>query len=189
MKLIHKRYLKTISLTWGASLGLFLLAYVVVLGPQGRAKSSALRNLVEQEQAYKAARKATEEQAQERLKEQLRHLSDKIEDFVVAFDKSANLTFDISRMANEREIESFNIKNEGEIDISVNDENRTVFENSIEVTFSASFNQFASLLNALERYKPVVFVDSFNISPPDINSGKPQISMNLVCLVRKEKGN
>ncbi len=189
MKLIHKRYLKTISMTWGISLALLLLSYVVVLGPQGRAKSNTLRNLIEQEQAYKAARKATEEQAQERLKEQLRHLRDKIGDFVVAFEDSANLTFDISRMANEREIESFNIKNQGDIGTSVTEENRTVLENYVEVDFSAGFNQFASLLNAIERHRPVMFVDSFTISPPDQLSGKPQINMNLICLVRKENNN
>ena len=75
-----------------------------------------------------------------------------------------DLTFDINRMAGDRGIESFNIKNRATKLVRMKRMKTGLCSRSwMEVRFTADFNQFASLLNALERHRPVVFVDKFSM--------------------------
>ncbi len=184
MKRIHKRYLKTISLTWVSSLVLLVLGYLTVLGPHGRVVRDMSRELSDKEQAYNEAVEASQQHMKDRLAERLEQARDRIGDFVVDFEESANVTFDIGRVVDELKIGSFNIKaRSGDRAGSI--ETNYVTENEVEITFDADFTQFASLLNTVERHRPVLFVERFNISPPSQLEGKPHVTMNLVYLVRK----
>ncbi len=185
MKLLHKRYLKTIGVTWGISLLLFAVAFVLFLGPQGSMRKSTLRELMESEQTYDAAREAARQESKERLERELARLRGQVGDFVVPFENSADLTFDIGRMARELDIESFNVTNQPAHKDGFSQKSEYVVEQGIEVTGSATFSQFASLLNALERHRPALFVQQFEISPPNEAGARPKIRLNLVCLVRK----
>lgn len=185
MKRIHKRYLKTISLTWASSLVLLVLGYVTVLGPQGKVARDMSRELSEKERSYNEALEASQQHTKDKLSAQLQQLQDRVGDFVVDFEESAKVTFDIGRIVDELKIGSFNIQNRGgERRGAIEIETEYVSENEVEITFEADFSQFAFLLNKLERHRPVLFVEKFNILPAD-RDGKPQASMSLVYLVRK----
>ena len=185
MKAIHKRYIKTIGVTWGISLLLFLLAYMIVLGPLGRSRVDTYGLLLQQKDAYEESCRVSKEEVRETLKKEVQELTDRVGDFVVPIKDSADLTFNISRIAEKYKIESFNIKNQSNAGILGLFENKYACENHIEISFSSDFAQFARLLNAIERHRPVLFVENFRITSPVLDGEKPQISMNLVYLARK----
>jgi len=185
MKRIHKRYLKTVSVTWSFSAVLLVFGYVTVLGPQGGVQRDISRELLDKEGAYNEALEATQQYAKDKLAEQLKQARHRVGDFVVGFEESANVTFDIGGIVDELEIGSFNIENRGSGNAPVKTNTTHVSENHVDLTLCGDFNQFAFFLNALERHRPVLFVERFSISAGDGRGGKPQIKMNLVYLVRK----
>jgi hypothetical protein len=58
--------------------------------------------------------------------------------------------------------------------------------NHIDVRFTGSFLQFAAFLNMLERHRPVVFVDKFEIKRSQQDSLSHKVRMNLAVLVRSQ---
>ncbi|MHC4076368.1 MAG: GspMb/PilO family protein, partial [Planctomycetota bacterium] len=53
--------------------------------------------------------------------------------------------------------------------------------------FNADFKGFAALLNALERNRPVIFIDKFLIEKSKQRNLEPKVTMNLTVLVRKHQ--
>jgi len=185
MKRIHKRYLKTISIIWSCSAVMLALGYMTVLGPQGGVCRNVSRELSEKERAYDEALEASQQETKDRLAEQLERVRCRVGDFAVEFEGSADVTFDIGRIVDELGIESFNIRNLGGGDKDRKAETKYVDENAVGITFVADFSQFASLLNKIERHRPVLFVERFCISTPERSGSKPEVSMDLVYLVKK----
>jgi len=60
-------------------------------------------------------------------------------------------------------------------------------ENHIVVSFIGGFNQFATFLNALERHRPVIFVDKFAIARSGQDSSVYQVSLNVAAFVKKQQ--
>lgn len=190
MKSICKKYFKTVALIWAGCFVLFFFVYMYVLAPQNKTKKQVERQLAEKKQMYESAVKAAQEKTKTQLREQIEQLRNKLKGFVVDFEDSANLTLDISQIAGERKVASFSIKG------GKGKNNRRgseipgckhIFENYINISFAAGFNQFAALLNALERHRPVVFVDKFKITRSvQGDSGHP-VGMDLAVFVRKRQ--
>ena len=189
MKLIHKKYFTTVALTWAGCFVLFFFVYMFVLTPQRNSKEELEKQLAEKKQTYDSALEATCEETRVRLKEQIKHLRNKLCDFVVSPEDLVNLTFDISQIADEKRLSSFSIgaKEERYRSSEVLERNY-IRENRIYVSFAAAdFNQFAGFLNALERHRPTVFVDKFTITRSDNNNSGHDVDMNLSVFVRKRR--
>lgn len=169
---------------------MFFFAYMFMLAPQKNNKEQLKKQLEEKKQKYDYALKATQKETQDQLNEQIEQLRKKLKDFVTDFEDAANLTFDISQIANEKAVTSFSIETSkkgsgGDQATS----NKYIFESRIGIGFStASFNQFATLLNALERHQPVIFVDKFVISRAENGSSNRQVKMDLAVFVKKVQG-
>jgi len=108
--------------------------------------------------------------------------------FVVDIENSANLTFDISQIATEKQVASFSVKSRDEHEVSPIPNCARIGENHIDVGFSAGFNQFATFLNALERHRPVIFIDTFTLTSSKQDGQNYQISLKVAVLVRKQQG-
>jgi len=200
MKPIHRRYLTTVSVVWATCFVLLLLVYFIVLGPQSRAKTRLAKDLANKQQSCQEALKASQPQTKAQLSQQVEQLKQRVADFAIDLKDSANLTFDVSRLANEHKIESFSIKSQNTsayAPAADAPQPRFIQEQHVEITFDADFNQFASFLNALERHRPVLFVEKFNVTQPagghtvsadqSPSAGpKPQVTMDLVFLVKKQ---
>jgi len=194
MKSIYRKYLKTAALIWAGCFVLFFLAYMYALSPQEKTKKQTERQLAEQKQMYESALKAAQEKTKIQLNEQIERLRNSLKDFVIDFEDSANLTFDISQIANEKKVASFSIKD------SKAKSNRRgkgseipgcehISENYMSVSFAAAnFSQFATFLNALERHRPVVFVDKFKIARAEQDDSGHKVGMDLAVFVRKPRG-
>ena len=184
---IYRKYLTRTAMAWAACLALFILAYIIVLGPQKSKRRSLETTLTEKKELYEFAQRATQEQTKIQLNKEIEDLRDILKDFVVDFEDSANLTFDIGRIANEEDVSSFSIKNNDKRGVSEIPDCNSICENNIDISFVAGFNQFATFVNALERHQPVLFVNEFTISRS--NRGEPtyQVSLDIAAFVRKQK--
>jgi Tfp pilus assembly protein PilO len=196
MKSIHKKYFTTIGLIWSACLIVFFFVYMLVLVPQSQAEKDVARRLAEQKDAYHAGLEAAKEETQARLRGQVSDLRDRLKDFVIDFGDSANLTFDISRTANSQEIGSFSIKSRDTRESSNTADSGSIRAQHLDVSFTAGFHQFAAFVNALERHRPVLLVDTFAITRSEqleADAQGPlrghQAKLNLAVLVKNQPGN
>ena len=186
---IYKKYFIKVALIWAGCFVLFLFVHMLVLSPQKKSKKQIENQLAEKKRMYESVLKAAQEETQIQLNEQIERLQSSLRDFVIDFEDSANLTFDISRIANEKEVASFSIKTKDKEKrgSSAIPDYDYMFENHIDVKFTGGFNQFAGLLNALERHRPVVFVDKFVIARSKGGNLGHEVRMDLAVFVRKRQ--
>ncbi len=189
MKSNRKKCCATVGLIWAACIIVFFFVYMIVLEPQRRAKKDVANQLAEQKRAYDSAVEAAEEQTQARLTKQVTDLQQRLKDFVVDSGESSNLTFDISETASGQQIDSFSVKSQSGGGPPSNTESDSIGESRFDVSFAAGFNQFAAFLNALERHKPALLVDSFSITRSDQPNEGHKVKLNIAALVRKQPGN
>jgi len=183
----HKKYLVTSGIIWAACFGVFLLAYILVLGPQKNYEKHIENKFAETKQVYESALKAARKETKIRLDEQIERLQTRLKDFVIDFEDSSNLTFDISQIANEKKVTSFSIKSKDSRGLSTIPECNYICENHIAISFIGGFNQFATFLNALERHRPVLFVDKFTITRSKQDDSGYQVSLDVAALVKKQQ--
>lgn len=183
----HRKYLTTAGLIWAACFVVFLLAYMLMLGPQKNYKNHIENELAEKKQVYESALRAARKETKIRLNEQIERLRSRLKDFVVDFEDSTNLTFDLSQIANEKKVASFSSKVKRSGGLSTIPDYKYIYENHIVISFIGSFNQFATFLNALERRRPVIFVDKFAISRSGQDDSVYQVSLNVAALVKKQQ--
>ena len=183
----YKKYLTKTALIWAACLVLILLAYMIKFRPQKRIDKHLDSELTETKQMYEFAQKAAQKETQIRLKEQIEQLRNNLSDFVVDFEDSANLTFDISKIASEKKVTSFSVRNKEKSGVSVIPDCNYICENHIVISFIGGFNQFVTFLNALERHRPVLFVDKFTITRSGQDDSDFQVSLNVAAFVKKQQ--
>ena len=183
----YKKYFIWMGVIWAACFVLFLFAYLLVLGPQKNNKKHIENKLAEKKQVYELAQRAAREETKIQLNEQLERLQSRLKDFVIDFEDSANLTFDISQIADEKKVTSFSIKSKGNHGLSAIPGCNNIFENHIVISFIGNFNQFATFLNALERNRPVLFVDKFALARFGQNESTYRVTLNVAAFVRKHQ--
>lgn len=186
MKVSYRKYFIKVALIWGGCFVLFLLIHILVMGPQKKSKNQVEEQLAEKKRLYDSALEATREETKSKLNEQIELLRNKLKDFVL--EDSGNLTFDISQIAGEKKINPTpTIKGQDKRGGSAKPKFDYIYEDHININFTASFNQFATFLNALERYRPVVFVDTFRISRSRQGNSNHKVDMDLAVFVRKRE--
>ena len=187
MKKIYKKYFITIALIWAGCFVLFLFVYMIVLAPQKNTKKQVEKQFAEKKQLYDSVLKTTHEETKTELNRQIEYSRNRLNDFVINFEDSANLTFDISQIATEQKVGSFSIKGKNEDGYESIPNCDNIRESRISVSFTANFNQFAAFLNALETHRPVVFVDKFSITRSEKGDSEHQVNMNLAVFVRNRQ--
>ena len=183
----YKKYLITMTLVWLGCAVLFIIADLLLLAPQREKMAQNDRKLQTIKRAYRAALKAAQEDNQDRQKRIIRDMHDRLDNFVIDSRDSANIVFDIGQIANEKKLNSFTIKTEDDRQNTEIPGCSQIRESHIAVSFTGDFHQFAGFLNALERHKPVIFVDRFSIARAKSNEKGHKVNMKLAVLVRKEK--
>jgi Tfp pilus assembly protein PilO len=181
----HRNYLMVAGAIWAASFVVFLLVYFFVLGPQEDYIKQTENKLTEKKQVVESAIRAAREEAKIQQNEQIERLRSRLKDFVIDFEDSANLTFDISQIANEEKVASFGIKTKDSRGLSAIPGCSYICENHFEINFTGGFTQFAIFLNALERHRPVLFVDKFMITSSRLEGAEYQVGLNVTFLVEK----
>jgi lipopolysaccharide export LptBFGC system permease protein LptF len=189
MNSVYGKYFTKVALIWAGCLALFFFIYILTLAPLKGIREQLERRLEEKKRMYDSALKASQKETRIQLDEQIQQLRNKLKDLVIDFEDSANITFDISQIASGKAVTSFNIetkKDKKDSDKSKAKSDKYISESCIDISFSTTdFNQFAALLNALERHQPVIFVDRFTITRASRGSPEHQVKMNLAVFVRK----
>jgi len=183
----HKKYLTTAGLIWAACSVVFLLAYIFVLRPQKNYEKRTQNKLAERKQMHESAIRAAQKETKIRSNEQVERLRNKLQDFVIDFENLANLTFDISQIANDKKVASFSIKTKESRGLLTTQEGKYIRESRSVISFIGGFNQFAAFLNALERHRPVIFVDKFTIARSMQGDSGYQVSLNVAAFVKKQQ--
>jgi Tfp pilus assembly protein PilO len=184
---VHKKYFLMSAVVWAVCFVIFLLAYILIIGPQKNAKKLLESKLDEVRQDYEFALRAAEAKTKKQLNEQIESLRSGLNNFVADFEDSANLTFDLSQIAEEKQVTSFGSKVKSNRGVTAKDDYKFINENKINITFNGNFNQFATFLNALERHRPVIFVEKFVISrPAGRKDSGYQVNLYVTALVRKQ---
>ena len=186
MNSVYGKYFTKVVLTWTGCFVLFFFVYMLMLAPQKNSKEQLEKQLAEKKQMCDSALKSAEKETRIQLNEQIEQSRNKLNNFVIDFEDSANLTFDISQIASEKAVTSFSIETKKDRGKNPAVSDKYISESGIDISFStADFNKFAALLNALERHQPVIFVDRFAITRSDKGSSEHQVKMNLAVFVRK----
>ena len=183
----YKKYLTTAGLIWAACFVVFLLVYILVLGPQNNTKERLENELKEKKQVYESALGAAQKETKIRLNEQIEQLRNRLKDFVIDFEDSPNLTFEISQIADDKKVASFSIKGKDNLTLSGEPDCKYINENHIVISFIGGFNQFATFLTALERHRPVLLVDKFTITRSGQDDSAFRVSLNVAAFVRKQQ--
>lgn len=190
----YKTYLTRAVIVWTASIVLCLLAYMILLRPQNNSKRHLESTLAEQKQLLASARRAAQEQTQIQLNEQIERLRIQLEDFVVDLESISDLTYEVTQIANRENLASFNMttrtkKKGGRRSITTKEKSETnhITENLIDINFTAGFRQFATFVNALERHRPVLFIDEFKIERSTQNHSVYKATLDVAIFVRKQQ--
>ncbi|MCK4914212.1 MAG: hypothetical protein KAS69_06435 [Planctomycetes bacterium] len=187
-KSAFKKYITTIAMVWCGGFVLLLFGYTTMLVPQRKQMQSLKKQLISQKENYEYAISATLQDNKDKLSEQIELLRSKLTDFVVDFEDSANLTFDIGKIASEKKVSAFKIGFKNKCQNLQGQEYSYINEKRINVSFNASFNRCAAFLNSLERHRPIIFVDEFKITQKDCDKSQPLIDMELAVFVKNMKG-
>jgi hypothetical protein len=187
MKPIYKKNLTTVALIWAGCVIMLLLIYMLVLAPQSKSRKMIEKDLDEKKQQYQSALAADKEETKIQIRRHIEELQSRLKDFVVDFEDSANLTFDIGEIARDQQISSFNIKAKGKSGVSMIPNCDYICESEINIGFTARFNQFAVFLNTLERHRPVIFVDEFTVTRSrNKEDFQHRSSLNVAVFVKKQ---
>ncbi|MHC4230716.1 MAG: hypothetical protein ACYSW0_25040 [Planctomycetota bacterium] len=186
MKSIYRKYIKMGISVWAGCFIVFLLSYVVVLAPQEKLKARTESQFAEARRTALAAKEAAREENKIKLKEQAANLDKRLQEFIIEEADTANLTFDIDRISNTIKLDSSSINTMGSQGIVEIENCEYLFARQINVDFASSFSKFAAFLNALERNRPVIFIDTFTITRARENNLSHSVSMKLAVLVGKD---
>ncbi|GAF68835.1 unnamed protein product [marine sediment metagenome] len=181
----YKKYFAAMALIWAGCAVVIILAYLLLFAPQSRRRLQTENQLKETKRAYRAGLKAGQKDAQDLAREQIQQMQHGLANFVTDAESSANLIFDLSQIANARQLDSFTIKAKDDREKSEMSDYKNIGENHIDVSFTGDFNQFATFLNAMERHQPVIFVDQFKITRPKRQGTANNVNMSLAVFVRK----
>lgn len=179
----EKKRFKPVAAVWLGSLAVLVVAFLIFLMPQEKAKAQIARQLNEKKQAIERARETASEKNRMLLEQEIQSLQSVADDFVMNHTSSANLAFEISRISKKLKINAFNLTNvdrEGFAKVSGSSE---ILAKPVNLSFSTNFNTFATFLNALERCRPAIFADTFRITDAPGGAGEHQVDMKLLVLV------
>ena len=184
MKSNTGKYLKVAALVWSGCFIIFLLVFFAILGPLNKRRIQIETEFKKVEAEAAAASLASQEQTKNRLNEEIRTSNERLGDFVFAPERTSNLTYEIGSIFSGIGLDGFEVTPTGQ-SIAAFDGCKYASGQYYQVSFTASFNEFAAFLNALERYRPVIFVDTFTITRSSQGDSEPKVDMQLAVLVAK----
>ncbi len=187
MNSVYLAYLKVTAIVWGFCLAVFLLVFVLVLMPQKKLRENTEKEYNDSKIQADAAYAVSQESQIARLNQQIEDMNNRLNDFVFTPADVANLTFDISRISQNIGLGGFGISGTGNERVLLYDNCRYLFARSIPVSFNAGFNKFAAFVNALEKHRPVIFINTFSINRSQQSAGANKVDMELIVLVAKDQ--
>ena len=186
MKSNTGKYLKTVAFVWSCCIVVFVLVFLLILLPHSKKKIYFESEYRKIEGDAVEAFLAHQEQTKNRLNEHIDKLNERLGDFVIDPGSTSNLTYEISGISNEIGLSSFQVAPMSE-SVAALEDCQYVSGQLYYVSFTASFSKFAAFINALERYKPFIFVDTFSITRSRQDNLDHDVQIQLAILVAKNE--
>lgn len=188
MKSIDGKYLKGAAVIWGICFIFFVLVFMFVLRPQSKRLTVIETEANQKKLEVDAAREAAEEKTREKLNEQIENLRAQLGNFVIDSEDIQDVGGQIRNIfvnvGLNLTLNSFSMDLQSSRSIGTFSDCKYVYGHPISVNFTASFNQFATFLNDLEKNKSVIFIDTFSINKSDKGSSH-KVNMQLAVLVKR----
>jgi len=185
---VRNRYLAIVAAAWVPCLALAVAFWLLAVRPQMLRARALETKLEEAKKLYVVAQAAAKKADQARMAETVQALRCRVSDFAVELEAAPDLVFEIAQLASDTGVESFAMRPRTKQGLAAVRGCDHIGEKRIDVSFTSRFHGFAALLNALERHRPVLFVESFTISHSRLQSAEPQVNMELAVLVEKPRG-
>lgn len=184
---VRKKCILGAILAWIPCVGLAVACYLFLLEPQMRRVEALEAELMSARDLYSQATEAAKKENQAELTRRVEFVDDRVCAFVLRPQVAPDLAFEIAELASKTEVEAFSMKPEGKEGGTSIPNCNLIGEREISVHFTSPFHQFAALLNALERHRPVLFVETFSISRPERATDSPRVDMQLSVLVENPR--
>ena len=188
MILKSKKYIISVIAFWAIAVVGLTLYNAFAVRTRAIIAGNLEKEFNEKSERLNNATKCGEEAKKISMREQLQSWRDRFDDFVIDADRAAELIFDISRIAKDVKVEEFVYQQNASQRSSPIAGCNNITEGRLNVTFAASFGQFATFINMLERHRPVIFVDKFTISRSNTGKSKHKVQLALTFFVRKQNG-
>jgi hypothetical protein len=182
-----KEYAIVLGMVWLGCAVLLMFLFMLFVKPQLALKKDLNKQIAEKKEEYEKTCVVLGEKAQGEFEVELKNLQEKVEDYVTDSDGTANLTFDISRIASSNKVSSFSIKGRNNLEVSEVEGCKLIGQSQMDVDFESNFIQFAKFLNRLERHIPVIFINSFSIEKLEHDKDNGRVAMTLSVLVQKRQ--
>jgi hypothetical protein len=186
MKSSSRKYIISLAIVWCTTLLLLSTGYILVIRPQEKTVDEVKKQLALNEKEYNFAQEARSEQNKVKLQNILRDARDMLDSVSVNSGNAAALIFEINQIARKLKVEEFTSKRNESFSCEVIKGCKNLGQIWINVSFTADFPQFAKFINTLERHKPFVFIETFDIDRGTKASSKPEVKMSLAFFVGKE---
>ena len=186
MKFLSRKYFISLGIVWCSTLLLLGIGYILLIQPQSGAVNEVNKQLLLSEQEYHSAQEARNEQTKIKLQSKLLEAQEMMDSVAVSSSNAAALIFEINQIARKLNVDEFTSKRNESSSSELIKDCKNLGQVWIDVAFSADFPQFAKFINMLERHKPFVFVETFDINRGTKVSSKPGVKMGLAFFVGKE---
>ena len=175
----YKTRLGVLAWVWVAAAVVAGVFYAVILSPARAHHQQLVQTLAEEKGRLDWVAAATRPEALAELTEQVKALETRAGDFSYTREGLAELAFSVGRLAADQKVANVRVKTQetrGATD-------ERVAERRLEIECNGGFHEFAGLLNAFERHRPVLFVDTLSIQRPTSAGEKLNTSMTVTVLV------
>jgi hypothetical protein len=168
-----------------AAVCVIIFVGIFALGPQRKAIRD-IEAIIQEKEAEVADTHTNWRDSNSIFQQELSSAHQTLSRFVVSYEQAANLAIDISKMAKQAGVQDLSSTNQMPDSYGAINECRYILEGRMQIKFKSSFSQFAKFINLLERYKPVIFVDTFKIKlATNVNEGH-QVEMVLTFFVGQD---
>ena len=158
---------------------------IFALGPQHKAIKD-IKAVIRAKEAERVEMRMNGQDSNSIFQQKLSSARQTLRSFVVSSEQAADLAIDISKMAKQAGVQDLSSTNRMPDSYGPINECQHILEGRIQIKFKSSFSQFATFINLLERYKPVIFVDTFKIELTDnVNEGH-KVEMVLTFFVGQD---
>ena len=168
-------------------LAVFIPAYLLIINKQFNELHDLDNNINSLIEAKSQAASISSEEIIDKYRAQTEEVRSQFRKFVIpSKDNIQTLaSIEIDKISHEIGLEEFHIDPWSSSEIAAFGECKYLFGQPMEVSFKATFNEFAKFLNMLERYKTVIFIDTFSITRSTGEDVKHQVRMALAVLVER----
>lgn len=188
MSFISKNNMAKAGLFWSISLAILIPAYLFVIQRQFNDLENIEITRDGLVRDYNEAKMLSSEEAMNKFYNQLEEMKATYSRFVIpSKDNIQSLaSIEIEKISKETGLEAFHIDPWSSGEVAAFSECKYIFGQPMDVTFNATFNEFAKFINKLEDYKSVIFIDTFSINRSNEKDKKHQVRMSLEVLVQKQ---